>query len=238
MAVWSSYQRREGIRDMPSILQVSGGGLTSGSAVIVTPTGFTDGSSVASVGLPTGGTTTRSGTPTVGSLRFNTDTESLEFWSGTEWRALVNSFVTTLVRGNFPDTSLTSGFVSISEDVTLAPWAARVNFYTIRITQAGTYLVTAFVVAFAGTRPAWDCIVELRDVTVPGSPVTLVRARHGADLRIDPLDTPYISLQLSTVVAPTASMDLAIWIDPLGFGDVHTRGDTDNTTGMAIRKLR
>lgn len=225
---------------MPSILQVSGGSLMSGAAVVVTPTGFTDGSSATTVEMPSGDTASRPSAPVQGTLRYNSDTESIEFWTGSGWRALVYSFETAQIKETFSDQSVSSSgsYVLLSVDTTLAPWTTRVDSRTIRITQAGTYLVTVAIILFCQSRTKWDCIVELHDVTVPSSPATLVRIRHGSDLRIDPLANPYVSVVLPTVVSPTANMDLSVWVDPLGFGDVGVRGSTTLATGLSICRLR
>jgi len=45
-------------------------------------------SSTTSFNIPTGTEAQRPGTPSTGSLRYNTDAGSMEIYSGTEWTAL------------------------------------------------------------------------------------------------------------------------------------------------------
>lgn len=225
---------------MPRIGQISAGSLASGAPVIVTPTGFTDGASTDVVTMPTGTTAQRPGTPAEGTLRYNTDTESLEFWDGSQWRAVIGAHPFAQVRRGAGSISIpsTGGYLTMEVNEWMPSWFTRIDGKTFRITQTGTYFVSIFGILRATNRNKWDCVIELRDVTTPGSPVVLVKARQGVDTQNSVSGGTVTSYLMATIIAPSASIDLSVWVDPLGASDLIEVSTSMFSQGMTVRRLR
>ena len=223
---------------MPRVGQCSISGLSSGEAIIVTPTGQVDAAARGRIPVPMGTIAQRPASPASGSIRYNTDDETLEYHDGNGWRgtsAVMQPSQKRKGSGNLSVAS-TGRYWTIDVAQFYAPWVTSPDNSTLRILEAGTYLVVALMLVRAGASP-WDIVVELRDVTNLGSPVVLRRSRPGlyTNYTGPTRDTHWT---MSTIVRPTGQMDLSVWIDPLGRTDITEVSTSMFSQGMTIRRLR
>ena len=63
-----------------------------------------------SIGIPTGSTADRSASPNAGDLRFNTDTDKLEIFNGSEFKAVAKEGNSSITQDSFTGDGVTTAF--------------------------------------------------------------------------------------------------------------------------------
>ena len=174
------------------------------------------------VWLPTGNETTRPANPEVGYIRYNTDRENIEYWTGTVWEAPGESFVTSEVLS--PDG--VSNIFTLGSNCTTEGTLVSINGTLQQPTYSYT-IVNNNQIQFTET-PLSSDVIEVRGITVGA--VTISRLTYG---------NAAVSLLTGNIVVtghllPSANVTYDIGNDSNRWRDLYLSGNTINLGGMTL----
>lgn len=174
------------------------------------------------VGLPSGGDATRPANPEIGYLRFNTDRDTIEYWTGTTWEVPGESYISSEVIN--PDG--TSNVYTLSSNATNDGTLVSING---TLQQPGfSYNVNVNQITFSETPLVTD-IIEVRHISVGA--VTISRLASGNTS----VDLTSGNIVLNSHMLPELDVTYDLGSEDLRWRDIYLSGNTINLGGMTLK---
>jgi hypothetical protein len=206
--------------------------MASLSSLTINDTGF--------IKLPSGTTAQRPGSPTSGSIRFNTDADMYEYYDGTVWRSVVNNFPIADI-GKYPQFPATNG----SQIKTITGTTTN-GWYWISVGEKGPFKIWVDMNYQGG---GWHMVIAnrrngggraeraggMRDLTWDHATGPFVTIRGASDTNLD--CQVWVGMYLWNFLAPGSTKTVAQFVStsPQSLNGTHTKRYRWSYTGFSAR---